>query len=142
MININEINKNKEISTGTAKTKRTSSGESFSAYLNRASTAEEDAPVSIAGSLSGADVLLTAQMITEDDEEELRKKNLQRGKKLIEKLEEIRDGLLIGSLSKERLIEIARYVREQPFPAADSQIQEILAEIELRVEVELAKLTK
>lgn len=141
MININEINKNKEISTGTAKTKRTSSGESFSAYLNKAS-APESSPVSVAGSLSGADVLLTAQMITADDEEELRKKNLQRGKKLIEKLEEIRDGLLLGSISKDRLIEIARYVREQPFPAADSQIQEILAEIELRVEVELAKLTK
>lgn len=141
MININEITKNKDISTGTSKTKKSTGGESFSAYLNKAS-ATNSTPVSISGSLSGTDVLLTAQMITEDDEEELRKKNLQRGKKLIEKLEEIRDCLLVGSISKDRLIEIARYVREQTFPAADSQIQEILAEIELRVEVELAKLTK
>ena len=60
----------------------------------------------------------------------------------MEKLEEIRDGLLAGQISKDKLIEISRMVKENRPPAQDPVLQEILDEIELRVEVELAKLTR
>lgn len=140
MINISEINKNKEISTG-SKVKKTSSGESFSAYLNKVSQ-PENTPVSGVGALSGADVLLAAQMVDEEDERKLRQKVVERGKSLLEKLEEIRNALLIGSISKERLLEISRYVKEHHFTSDDPRLEEIIAEIELRVEVELAKLTR
>ena len=81
-------------------------------------------------------------MAGENEEEEIKKKLLKRGKNLIERLEEIRDGLLIGSISKERLIEISRFVKEQSYESADKRLTELLEEIELRVEVELAKLMK
>ena len=61
---------------------------------------------------------------------------------LLEKLEEIRDGLLLGYISKDKLIEISRYVRETKINTADEKLAELIGEIELRVEVELAKLMK
>lgn len=67
---------------------------------------------------------------------------LKRGKNLIEKLEEIRDGLLLGSISRESLINISRMVKERRYESADPRLKEIMDEIELRVEVELAKLMK
>ena len=60
----------------------------------------------------------------------------------MEKLEEIRDGLLRGYMSKERLIEISRFVNERKLEAQDSRLNDIIDEIELRVQVELAKLMK
>ena len=63
-------------------------------------------------------------------------------KDLPEKLEEIRDGLLMGYISRDRLIEISRLVKDNRYQSEDPRLQEILGEIELRVEVELAKLMK
>ena len=60
----------------------------------------------------------------------------------VEKLEEIRDGLLMGYISRDRLIEISRQVKDNRYQSDDPRLQEILSEIELRVEVELAKLMK
>lgn len=73
---------------------------------------------------------------------EVRKKLIKRGQTLLEKLEEIRDGLLMGYISRDRLIEISRLVKDNRYQSEDPRLQEILGEIELRVEVELAKLMK
>ena len=81
-------------------------------------------------------------MVDADEEKEVRKKLIKRGQTLLEKLEEIRDGLLMGYISRDRLIEISRLVKDNRYQSEDPSLQEILGEIELRVEVELAKLMK
>lgn len=81
-------------------------------------------------------------MVDADEEKEVRKKLIKRGQTLLEKLEEIRDGLLMGYISRDRLIEISRLVKDNRYQSEDPRLQEILGEIELRVEVELAKLMK
>ena len=48
---------------------------------------------------------------------------------------------MVGYISKDELISIARMVKEKQQESSDEKLQEIMAEIELRVEVELAKLT-
>ena len=95
-----------------------------------------------ASGVSSSDALLAIQMAGDDEEQVIRKKLLKRGKNLIEKLEEIRDGLLLGSISRESLINISRMVKERRYESADPRLKEIMDEIELRVEVELAKLMK
>ena len=92
--------------------------------------------------MSAADAIFAAQMIGAEEEKQLRKKQIKRGETLLEKLEEIRDGLLRGYMSKERLIEISRFVNERKLEAQDSRLNDIIDEIELRVQVELAKLMK
>lgn len=140
MIQVSDINKIKDNSLG--KVKKTSSGGNFSAYLQDVMQTSAEESISGTAPLSAADAIFAAQMVGEEEEKELRKKQIQRGKTLIEKLEEIRDGLLRGYLSKDKLIETARFVRERKMESQDDKLNELIAEIELRVEVELAKLMK
>ena len=139
MINVNNINKTKEINT--AKTRKACGGDSFSAYLK--DNLKTAAP-GITGStaISVADAIFAAQTVNGEEEKQIRKKLCRRASTLLEKLEEIRDGLLDGHISKEKLIEISRMVKENKPVSQDPALQEILAEIELRVEVELAKLMR
>ena len=102
----------------------------------------QSSPVGGTSGISVADAIFAAQMVDGEEERELRKKSLKRGRSLLEKLEEIRDGLLKGYISRDRLIEISRFVKEKKLASNDPQSEEIIGEIELRVEVELAKLMK
>ena len=139
MIKINDVNKVNDLKTD--KTPKASGGESFSVYLTETMTPQA-APVGPRGAIRVADSLFAAQMVDADEEKEVRKKLIKRGQTLLEKLEEIRDGLLMGYISRDRLIEISRLVKDNRYQSEVPRLQEILGEIELRVEVELAKLMK
>ncbi len=139
MIKVNDINKTNELS-GTKNVRKTSGGESFSAYLNETLAARSEQVGASAG-VAVTDAIFAAQMAGSDEERAIRRKLVKRGYSLLEKLEEIRDALLMGYMSKDKLIETARLVREHSAESTDPKLQEIIAEIELRVEVELAKLT-
>ena len=141
MINVGNVNKSSNVVTA-SKTKKTTGGASFSSYLQETMSKEDKASLTAASGVSSSDALLAIQMAGDDEEQEIRKKLLKRGKNLIEKLEEIRDGLLLGSISRESLINISRMVKERRYESADPRLKEIMDEIELRVEVELAKLMK
>lgn len=140
MIQVSDVGKLKE--TSSAKVKKTSSGGNFSTYLRDVMQATDDNAVSGTTQIATANAIFAAQVVDEDEEKERRKKQLGRGKSLLEKLEEIRNGLLRGYISKDTLIEISRFVKEKKFEAEDEVLNEIIDEIELRVEVELAKLMK
>ena len=64
----------------------------------------------------------------------------RRATDLIDGLDQIRDGLLAGQIAPDRLDSLAALVAAQRDEAGDPQLTEILDEIELRVQVELAKL--
>ena len=134
MIKVNDINKAGDLGAS-SKAKKASGGDSFSLYL------KETMKPSSAG-ISVSDAIFAAQMVNGEEEREKRRQMLRRGDTLLEKLEEIRDGLLLGYISKDKLIEISRYVRETKINTADEKLAELIGEIELRVEVELAKLMK
>ena len=141
MINVGNVNKSSNDVTA-SKTKKTTGGASFSSYLQETMSKEDKASLTAASGVSSSDALLAIQMAGDDEEQEIRKILLKRGKNLIEKLEEIRDGLLLGSISRESLINISRMVKERRYESAEPRLKEIMDEIELRVEVELAKLMK
>ena len=139
MIKVNDVNKTNELSQG-KNVRKTGSGESFSAYLNETMKTQNN-QVNSASGISVADAIFATQMVNGEEEKEIRKKLIKRGSTLLDKLEEIRDALLVGYISKDELISIARMVKEKQQESSDEKLQEIMAEIELRVEVELAKLT-
>lgn len=139
MIKINDINKSGDLSS--SKTKKASGGESFSLFLKE-TMKPSTAPVGGTSGISVTDAVFAAQMVDGEEEKEKRKKMLKRGSALLDKLEDIREGLLLGYISKDKLIEISRYVKENKFNMADEKLAGIIGEIELRVEVELAKLMK
>ncbi len=139
MIKIDDVNKVKDLNA--SKAKKSSGGESFSVYLNE-TMKPQSTPVNGGTGINIADAIFATQMVEGEEEREIRKKLLKRGQTLLEKLEEIRDGLLLGYISRDKLIEISRLVKDNRYRTEDSRLQEILDEIELRVEVELAKLMK
>jgi len=69
-----------------------------------------------------------------------RERLTRRGEEMLDHLEEIRLGLLLGAIPKARLMDLARTVRAKREQGPDRQLDALLDEIELRAEVELAKL--
>lgn len=140
MIKINNLNKTNDVG-GSKNIKKSSENVSFSDYLSNISLAKKQQINSSSG-ISVTDAIFAAQMVNDEEKREIRKKLIKRGFNLIEKLEEIRDSLLLGEISKEKLIEISRLIKENNPDTEDAKLLEIITEIELRVEVELAKLTR
>jgi hypothetical protein len=88
--------------------------------------------------IAPANNLLALQEIT--DGTQSRRRAVKRGKDLLDRLDEIRHGLLLGTLSPDRLVALARTLRDQRAHIDDPQLIAVLDDIELRAAVELAKL--
>lgn len=97
------------------------------------------APVESAAPLTAVDALLAAQAVPDSLDKEARRRAVRHGEDILERLDEIRVGLLSGGLSRERLIDLARMVRNRRDNVSDPRLAAVLDEIELRAEVELAK---
>jgi hypothetical protein len=99
-----------------------------------------------AGGVSGSapigvlDAMLAAQEVP--DATEGRRRARRRGEDILDRLEEIRLGLLLGTVSQARLQQLAQALRSARGQVDDPRLDEILDEIELRAAVELAKLAR
>jgi hypothetical protein len=69
-----------------------------------------------------------------------RKRALQRGNSMLDRLDDIRIGLLSGSLPRGQLENLRNMAREQLDQVDDPELEAVLKDIDLRVAVELAKL--
>lgn len=96
-----------------------------------------EAPITKVMPLASVDALIALQEV--DDENDQRRAALDHGEDLLSRLDEIRHGLLIGSIPRHRLKSLAQAARRQLPDIQDSRLAEILREIELRAAVELAK---
>jgi hypothetical protein len=120
----------------------------FAAELDKVGGADEAGGPEAAAEVSGVvnvGGILAAQSVAGEgagpDFKE-RQRRAQRGAELLDRLEEIRRGLLLGTVPKDRLGDLARMVREKRERGADPVISRLLDEIELRAEVEIAKLSR
>lgn len=97
------------------------------------------APPSKSGvkSVGALDAVLVAQEV--DDPAGRPAKARQRGEDILDKLDELRHGLLTGALSRRDLESLTRLVRLQRIEVKDPKLTDILEQIELRAEIELAK---
>jgi hypothetical protein len=133
---------------GTAKARKagSTSGGNFASALDSVTGADEasgpEANEPVSGVL-GVGGLLAAQSVDEGgagpDYKE-RQRRAQRGVEMLDRLEDVRRGLLMGAVPKDKLAELARMVREKRERGADPVVSRLLDEIELRAEIELAKL--
>lgn len=140
-------------STGASSTKRGDKAKrsdgSFSRLLGSGGAADGDAETQQAGgvdapnTLSGLESLLAVQSVDPDaGGGKGRQRLIRHGEDLLDRLEDIRIGLLTGAVPKARLAELAKLVRSKRDAGADPNLAAILDEIELRAEVELAKLMR
>lgn len=116
----------------------------FRSELDKVSGGAESAAVEQSGGVAGVEGVFAAQTVDGGGgaSYEERKRRANRGHDVLDRLEQLRRGLLIGAVPKEQLADLARTMRERRDAGADPQISRLLDEIELRAEVELAKLSR
>jgi hypothetical protein len=85
----------------------------------------------------GIGALLALQVI--GDPLSSRRRAVQNGRDILDSLDRIKVALLEGRLPVERLERLSAIVTER-MPSGDERLDQLLAEIELRARVELAKL--
>ena len=86
---------------------------------------------------AGIDALLALQGI--EDPLERRKRSVQRGKRALDVLDDLKIGLLSGSFDASTVNRLRDAAASLKSSSGDPGLDTVLSEIELRVEVELAK---
>jgi hypothetical protein len=118
-----------------ANIRRTSSS-GFSLPDDAAATSETRASVAPKAS-ANIDALLAMQGI--EDPVEKRKRSVQRGKGALDVLDDLKIGLLSGNFDASTVSRLRDAAANLKSSSGDPGLDAVLAEIELRVEVELAK---
>lgn len=98
-----------------------------------------------ATTVGGIDSILAVQEVAaapDATEDKTRRETRRYGADLLDRLTAVRDGMLAGAVSKEELADLARTMRAERRRSNDPGLDEIIDEIELRAEVEIAKLTQ
>jgi hypothetical protein len=95
-------------------------------------------PVASAAPLATMDAILALQ--GEGDPAERRRRAARRGHDLLDGLDRLKAALLSGRVSAEELKGLAARLAERRDASGDPRLDDILGQIELRAEVELAKL--
>jgi hypothetical protein len=122
--------------------KNSKPGEFRRALVDSMDQAEESHAVEAPVGIGGVDALLMVQQADDALERETRRRLVRRGESLLDGLEELRHGLLMGEIPVEKMAILAQTIRDRRESSTDPRLSALLDEIELRVEVELAKLSR
>jgi Class II flagellar assembly regulator len=88
--------------------------------------------------LTNLDALMSLQEV--DDPVERKKRIVKRGHNILDSLNQLKASMLAGKVPSSDLQRIVDHLRQRE-PSNDVHLDDILAQIELRAEVELAKLS-
>ncbi len=125
----------------TQKSKGSKSASGTGAKFSVPSEAEEvSTPTNVASGspIASVDAIVALQGV--DDSTTSNKKAIKKSLDLLDRLEEIRHGLLIGSIPVDRLKQLKTALEQMNVPADDPGLGQIVRDIEVRAAVELAKL--
>ncbi len=87
--------------------------------------------------VGGIDALIALQGV--EDQAERRRRSVKSGRNALDVLDELKVALLGGTLDESTLVRLKASAAELKAQSGDSGLDAVLAEIDLRVEVELAK---
>jgi hypothetical protein len=110
------------------------SGSSFAKHLDETSDVGGASGVGSTSSVSG---VLGVQEV--DDALAHASKGKMRAQDLLDRLDDLRIELLTGSISRDKLLQLSRIINMRRGQITDPHLSEVLDEIDLRAQVELAK---
>jgi hypothetical protein len=122
----------------TASTARKTAGGGFVLPEDESATMQEARGTLAPRAAANIDALLALQGI-EEDPAERRKRSLQRGKGALDVLDDLKLRLLTGAIDQPTVSRLRDAAASLKSSSGDPQLDAVLSEIELRVEVELAK---
>lgn len=110
------------------------------------SVAEEQAPKqphppASLRTVGGIDALLALQGQGQDDPAERRHRAVRRGRNALDMLDALKLDVLAGTLGPATLMRLKSATADLRDSSGDANLDAVLAEIELRLEVEIAKMT-
>jgi hypothetical protein len=123
------------LGTKTSTTRR-SGGSGFS--LPDLTSTTENRATTAPKATGNIDALLALQGV-EEDPVERRKRSVQRGKGALDVLDDLKIGLLVGNFDPSTVTRLRAAAADLKSSSGDPGLDSVLSEIELRVEVELAK---
>lgn len=109
----------------------------FARHLDESGSASSGTGIGGVASTSGVASILSLQEV--DDATTGRRQAVLRAYSLLDRLDELRHGLLMGTLSRPQLTELGRLVSLRRAQVADPGLQAVLDDVDLRVQVEIAK---
>lgn len=112
----------------------THDGSSFSSHLDELDDAAPASASSALGSVSG---IFGLQEV--DDALARAAKGKLRAEDILDKLDGLRLDILSGTMSRDKLLRLANSVNARRHEVSDPRLNELLDEIDLRAQVELAK---
>lgn len=118
--------------------KRTAGQASFTPDVDGSEPTQHSGPIAATGPVASVDALLALQEAPGDTEAGSRSFN--RAKSLLDLLEDVHHGLVLGQIPADRLHRLAAMARQKRDGYVDERLSDLLDEIEIRAEVELAKL--
>ena len=128
--------------TSVAGKKKKTAGGDFADHLKEVAAASESAESIDTPTVSGVDAIIAMQAAPDATQERSRGLVQQHGEDLLNRLDALRHRLLMGSIPKDELVELAQTVRSRRHQSDDPKLNEIIDEVELRAQVEIAKLTR
>jgi hypothetical protein len=123
------------LGTPASQARRTGSG---TFVLPDTSSAQETRSAAAPKAAANIDALLALQGV-EEDPVERRKRSVARGRTALDVLDDLKMGLLSGNLDASTVMRLRDAAANLKSSSGDAGLDAVLAEIELRVEVELAK---
>jgi hypothetical protein len=123
--------------TDKAKKSGSVSGTSFSDLLtDEVGGVESITPTLGTGAISA---LLTIQANEQATEQETRRRAIAHGDDLLDELDNLRVGLLMGNYTINQLQQMSYRLSQRRLSISDPQLLEIIDDIEMRVRIEIAK---
>ncbi len=126
----------------TKKKAGTGKGGEFAERLNEAAQAVDTQASVESSTISPAEAVLAVQETNDATQGRSRGLALRYGNDVLDRLDNLRREILTGAVPKESLTILARKMRAERHTGDDPGLNEIINEIELRAEVEIAKLTR
>lgn len=129
----------------TSGTKKTSSSDNdsdvdFSQFITSGG-AESTSSVSTTQSIAQLDALLAVQEVEDPLQKQAKKKAKMRAGAILDKLDNLRLKMLTGGLTVGHMVDVADVVASHRDKIDDPQLTQIMDEIDLRAQVEIAKLS-
>ncbi|MBT4932927.1 MAG: hypothetical protein HOL66_14850 [Rhodospirillaceae bacterium] len=139
---VSKVKSGKSASSVSRKKVEQGHGAAFAEHLKGAAAGAGLSASTEAGAVNSVDAILAVQEADDQTQQRARRLGVQYGGDVLEHLEDLRRDLLVGSIEKEKLSSLAQKMRAHRRQTVDPKLNEIIDEIELRAEVEIAKLTR
>ncbi len=139
---VSELGSSKAVAPGRRKKAASGKGGAFALRLREVTGAAEVAGGIESPPVRAVESILAVQEVSDATEERSRGLAKRYGDAVLDRLDALRHDLLMGAVSKDKLAGLAQAMRAQRRTSADPRLNEIIDEIELRAEVEIAKFTR